>query len=423
MDTTFSAIGRPSTYQESMGNSPKEIGGVINKLAKNFIEKSNEIDEQLQTNAVNISDIRKSLFARTIIRLNDLSSTRFSLTPGLYHLANPTDPECWDWNKWQKNLVDSQQDSQQYDAIEDIVKDIPLDHRTDLLKDFLRDIDPQYFNDHLIAIVLKDDTPNQFRAILETRRIEAKSFIETAIKRGLVQENLINRIYNEGIPDTGEAASRSASATRPTRHQDSINALLNRAASQLATEFSRLSLDHGDLPDNSTKLMSRFISVLNTDYLCEVGLYETNPELGKSSETSSNNPTTFIEEEWKTWQFALYERDDSVNQDYYAAREDNNSELIILQIEQLLFANSCPQQDIKNAFRSNADILSLPLNFPEVVLDDDNLLEHCFDACRAKGIPINKIITGLIASGCLSQELIDQIMELGIDNLSNIVYD
>ncbi|MGI2025920.1 hypothetical protein [Endozoicomonas acroporae] len=418
MDTTFSATGRSSTYQESMGDSPKETDD-INILAKNFIEKSTEIDEQLQTNAVNISDIRKSLFARTIIRLNDLSSTRFTLTPGLYHLANPTDPECWDWNKWQINLVDSQQ----YDAVEDIVKDIPFDHRTGLLRDFLRDIDPQHFNDHLIGIVLKDDTPNQLRAILETRSVEAKSFIEAAIKRGLVQENLINRIYNEGIPDTGEAASRSASATRPTRHQVSINALLNRAASQLATEFSRLSLDHGNLPDNSTKLMSRLISVLNTDYLCEVGLYETNPELGKSSETSSNNPTTFIEEEWKTWQFALYERDDSVNQDYYAAREDNKCELIIVQIEQLLLANSCPQQDIKNAFRSNADILSLPLNFPEVVLDDDNLLEHCFDACRAKGIPLNKIITGLIASGCLSQELIDQIMELGIDNLSNIVYD
>ncbi|WP_422445913.1 hypothetical protein [Endozoicomonas sp. ALB091] len=411
MDTTFSATGRPSTYQESMGNSLKETDD-INKLAENFIKKSTEINEQRQTNAVNISDIRKSLFARTISRLNELSSTRFTLTPGLYHLANPTDPKRWDWNEWQNNLVDSQQ----YDAIEDIVKNIPFDHRTELLTDFLRAIDPQYFNDHLIAIVLKDDTPFQFRAILETRLVEAKPFIETAIKRGLVQENLINRIYNEGIPDTGKSASRSASATRPTSHQDPFNALQNQAASQLATEFSRLSVAHGNLADNDKKLMSQFISVLNTNYQCQVGLYETNPELGESSETSSNNPTTFIKEEWESWQFALYERDDSVEQAYYAAREDNKSELIIEQIEHLLLAVSCPQEKIKNAFRSNADILSLQLEFPEVVLDDDNLLGLSFEACRAKGIPLNKIITGLIASGCLTQELIDQIMKLGIDN-------
>ncbi|MBO9495976.1 hypothetical protein J7438_18090 [Thalassotalea sp. G20_0] len=418
MDKTFFATGRASTYQASMGNSPKEIGDDINKLAKNFIEKSIVIDEQVQTNAVNISDIRKSLFARTIIRLNDLSSTRFTLTPGLYHLANPTDPERWDWNKWQKNLVDSQQ----YDAVEDIVKDIPLDHRTDLLKDFLRDIDPQYFNDYLIAVVLKNDTPNQFRTILETRLVEATSFIKTAIKRGLLQETLINRIYNEGIPDTGKAASPSASATRPTSHQDPINALQNRAASQLATEFSRLSLIYGDLPDNSKELMGRFISVLNTDYQCEVGLYETNPEFSESSEISSNNPTTFMKEEWENWQFALYEGDDSVGQGYYAAREDNKSEPIISQIE-ILLANNCLQEQVKSAFRSNADILSLKLDFPEVVLDDDNLLEHCFDACRAKGIPLNKIITGLIASGCLTQEVIDQVLKLGIDNSSNVVSD
>ncbi|WBA79980.1 hypothetical protein [Endozoicomonas sp. GU-1] len=411
MDTTFSATGRPLTYQGSMGNSLKKTDD-INKLAENFIKKSTEINEQRQTNTVNISDIRKSLFARTISRLNELSSTRFTLTPGLYHLANPTDPKCWDWNEWQNNLVDSQQ----YDAIEDIVEDIPFDHRTELLTDFLQAIDPQYFNDHLIAMVFKDDTPSQLRAILETRLVKAKSFIEAAIKRGLVQETLINRIYNEGIPETGKSASRSASATRPTSRHDPFNALQNQAASQLATEFSRLSVAHENRADNNNKLMSQFISVLNTDYQCEVGLYETNPELCESSETSSNNPTTFIKEEWESWRSALYKRDDSVEQAYYAAREDNNSEFIISQIEDLL-ANSCPQKKVKNAFRSNADILSLSLNFPEVVLDDDNLLGLSFEVCRTKGIPLNKIITGLIASGCLTQELIDRIMKLGVDNL------
>lgn len=414
MDTTFFATGQtraPSTYQESMGKSPKEIGDDINKLAINFIKKSEEINEQLQTNAVNI---RKSLFARIIIQLNDLSSTRYTLPPDLCQLTNPTDPERWDWNKWQKNFVDSQ-----YDAIEDIVKDIPLDHRINLLKDFLQKIDRQHFSDYLIADILKEDTPYQLRAILETRCVKAQSFIKAAIERGLVQENLINRIYNKGIPNTEESASRSASATQPTSHQDSFNELQNRAASQLATEFSKLSSDHGNLPDNSKKLMSRFISILNTDYQCEVGLYETNPELGESSEIASNNPTTFIEEEWATWQSALYEKDESIAEDYYAVREDR-SEIIISDIEQMILANSCPQQKIQNAFRSNADILSLQLNLHEVDLDDDKLLENSFEGCRALGKPITKIITGLIASGCLTQELIDQIMNLGIDNLSNV---
>lgn len=388
----------PPTYEEAVGKSHHSI----EQLAQNFIINAEKISE---SNQLDIKQCRKSLFARVIKQLNERIQEPFVLPIELSVLTNPTDANRWDWQQWQRNANLYGYDKG-YDAIEEIGEMIGPDDARKLLFDFLPGIDQKF--DYLHIDYILDREP--FRAVSEILRskcIPANNFIVAAISKGLVDEKLIDKIYVEAFQGPASSFTHGASTNQPPDYRTSLNELEVNTARKLAGEFFTMAIADGyKTYADRMKLMRQFTSILNDNYRCDISVMGLHPEqLG-------NNPTKVTESDWLTWQMAIYKEDGGL----YRLREEK----IINAIEWILFDSNLSQNMLYTVFKSSPDILGLELNFNEEDFKE-NLLDFAFRRCKLRLQPITKIITGLIKSGCLTEETVDAIYSLGLKNLSNVI--
>ena len=389
LDNSFARIyDAPPTSKEAIGDSDP----AIERLARNFFHNAETIS---QSNRRDINQCKKSLFARVIKQLNQHIPKPFILPIELSVQTNPTNPDRWDWKKWQSKANRHVQSDYGYDAIEDIGKKIGLNDARNLLLDFFQSIDPSSYNHITIENILTNNE-EPFKAVslmMQGRVILPKEFIITAISRGLVDEELINEIYTQHIKNKASSSTGGASNSEISSNQLEVN-----AARDLAEEFfTTAKVSGSNTHAHRSKLMHQFTSILNETYLCDISVMGVNPgQFG-------NNPTEVMSD-WSEWQKAVYKK----KGECWKPR----NETTIDDVEDILRCN-LTQNMLYTAFRSSPDILDFfEFDFSEIALKSEDLLHEVFSSCRCMDKPVTKIITGLIESGCLTQETIDAIYSL-----------
>ena len=412
MNPNISASAHPKTdappsYQEAIGNNHHSI----EELAKKFIFNAETIS---QSNRLDIEPCRKSLFARVIKQLNKRIPKPFILPIELSVLTNPKDHSHWDWEEWQRNATLRGYDKG-YDFIEIIGEKIGKDDTRKLLLYFLPQINQKHFNRTHIDCILDDPDENPFKTvyyILKTSCIPAKDFIEAAISKGLVDEELINKIYTHDLRHPACLLTHEASNSQLPDYRTSYNELEVNTARNLAGEFFTTTIANGSKTHaDRSKLMRQFTSILNETYRCEISVLGINPE------QFGNNPTEVSESDWLTWQMALYDKDCDEDSKLFEPRNEE----IIEKVKKILLESNLTQNMLYTAFKSSPDILDLNFDFGEEDLNSEDLLKYSFMMCSTRCQPVTKIITGLIETGCLTQETIDAIYSLGLNNLSNAI--
>ncbi|WP_257264485.1 hypothetical protein [Endozoicomonas sp. ONNA2] len=381
----------PPTYQQAIVKSHLSV----EELAENFILKAEKI---CQSNQLDITTCRKSLFARVIKQLNTCIPEPFILPIKLSVLTNPRDHSPWDWDKWQRNA-----NKRGYDAIQEIGDNIGPDATQELLSYFLpKEIGSEYSRRRNVDWLLNEDNPYMaVSELMKTRCRPATLFIVAAIKKGLVEEALINKIYAQHVQEPASSRTHEASNSQPPDYSTSCNELEINAANHLAEVFTTMANDNGsNTRADRIKLMRQFTSILNKNYQCEISVLGINPE------QFGNNPTEVSASAWSKWQMAVYEE----NGKMYEPRDEK----IIVELENILKRN-LTQNMLYIAFKSSPNILDLKFEFGDQDLYSKDLLENSFLACEQRCIPVTKIITGLIEAGCLTQETIDAIYSLGIE--------
>ncbi|WP_257264240.1 hypothetical protein [Endozoicomonas sp. ONNA2] len=412
MDPNFPPIvpktEAPPTYQEETGQSHL----TIEKVAQKFISKTEEIS---QSNRLDIGQFRKSLFARVIKEINKRILEPFTLPVQLSVLTNPKNPGRWDWETWERNAKENGGDFE-YDAIVEIGQKIGKDHAEKFLSDFLGSINPERYDDAYILSILDEDTFKCVSNLLYTLNQPVKNFILAAISAGLVDEALINTIYTRYVPDTASSQTHEATNSQLPGYRVSFDKLENTTASELAGDFMKTAIvNRSNTYANRNKLMHRFTTILNDNYQCGISVLGINPK------QFGNNPTEVSESDWATWEMALYIKKNFKIGNKEVKYSAQRNEEIIEKIEMILLKSKLTQIMLYTAFKASPDILELNLDIPEERLRSKNLVEYVFTACRGKGLPVTKIITGMIKIGCLTKETIDAIYSLGIQNLDNVV--
>ncbi len=377
-----------STCQQAMVDSDP----AIEKLANNFIYDASSISH---CNRQDIDQCKKSLFARVIKQLNQCVPHPFILPMELVVQTNPTNPDRWDWEQWQKQANQHVQSNFGYDAIETIGNNIGLNDAEKFLRDFFPSVDPSgdtdIFLDYLLAT-----KKEPFKAVSENMQARCKLpklLIKEAISRGLVTEEVINEIYNQPYKNKAGSSTVGASNSQASCSQLEVN-----LASDLVQEFlTTAKLSEGDTHAHRSKLMHQFTSILNETYRCNVSVMGINPgEFG-------NNPNEVNWSDWSQWQNALYKMKGGCL--------EPKKDIIIDKVMEILMCNLTPNM-LYTAFKSSPDILDLKLNFNERLIDSKDLLSEAFLRCLLDGKPVTNIITGLIKLGCLTKETIDTILSL-----------
>ncbi|MGI2027458.1 hypothetical protein [Endozoicomonas acroporae] len=388
----------PPTYQEAIDDSLYSIEQLAGKFIVNAeaIRKSNQGD---------INQCKKSLFARMIKQLNERIPRPFILPAELSALTNPKDFSHCDWKKWQDN-VDQKDFDKGYGAIEEIGDRIGSEDTEKLLFEFLTPLDPKRYDFFFVTSILTKERPfQQVAGLMRARCIPAKDFITKAISMGLVDEELVNKIYARGSMDQGSSVNDETPDSKLPDYNTSCNQLEVASACDLAGEFITTAITCGrDTDADKIELMHQFTSILNETHRCGVSVIGVNPgQFG-------NNPTTVIKSDWSNWQKAVYKKIKKSNT--WVPRNEKTIE----KIEGILLKSNLNPDMLHTVFRSNPDIRDLNFNPGKKVPHSEDLLKSAFMFCKGSCQPITNIITGLIESGCLTQKTINKIYSLGISS-------
>lgn len=291
----------PPTYQEAIDDSLYSI----EQLARKFILNAEAIRK---SNRENINHCQKSLFARMIKQLNERIPRPFILPTELSALTNPKDFSHCDWKKWQDN-VDHNVFDKGYDAIEEIGDRIGSEDTEKLLFEFLPPLDPEYYDFYSVTSILNKEKPfQQVAGLMRGRCIPAKDFIMKAISMGLVDEELVNKIYARGSKDQASSVNDETPDSQLPDYNTSCNQLEVASACDLAGEFITTAITSGrDTDADKIELMHQFTSILNETHRCGISVIGVNPgQFGK-------NPTKVIKSDWSNWQKAVYKQIEKSN--------------------------------------------------------------------------------------------------------------
>ncbi len=386
----------PPTYQEAIDDSLYSI----EQLARKFIVNAEAIRK---SNQGDINQCKKSLFARMIKQLNERIPRPFILPTELSALTNPKNFSHCDWKKWQDN-VDQKDFDKGYGAIKEIGDRIGSEDTEKLLFAFLPPLDPEYYDFFSITSILNKEKPfQQLAGLMRGRCIPAIDFITKAISMGLVDEELVNKIYARGSEDQASSVNDETPDSQLPDYNTACNQLEVVSACDLAGEFITTAITSGrDTDADKIELMHQFTSILNETHRCGVSVIGINPgQFGK-------NPTKVIKSDWSSWQKAVYKE----------IKKNNTwipkNEKIIEKVKNKLLNSNLDPDILYTAFMSNPDILDLNFKLEKKAPHSDELLDSSFMYCECTCQPITKIITGLIESGCLTQKTINKIYSLGI---------
>ncbi|WP_422450931.1 hypothetical protein [Endozoicomonas sp. ALB091] len=338
-----------------------------------------------------------------IKQLNERIPRPFILPTELSALTNPKNFSHCDWKKWQDN-VDQKDFDKGYGAIEEIGDKIGSEDTEKLLFAFLPTLDPEYYDFFSITSILNKEKPfQQLAGLMRGRCIPAKDFITKAISMGLVDEELVNKIYARGSEDQASSVNDETPDSQLPDYNTACNQLEVVSACDLAGEFITTAITSGrDTDADKIELMHQFTSILNETHRCGVSVIGINPgQFGK-------NPTKVIKSDWSSWQKAVYKE----------IKKNNTwipkNEKIIEKVKNKLLNSNLDPDILYTAFMSNPDILDLNFKLEKKAPHSDELLDSSFMYCECTCQPITKIITGLIKSGCLTQKTINKIYSLGI---------
>ncbi|MBO9481231.1 hypothetical protein [Salinisphaera sp. G21_0] len=386
----------PPTYQEAIDDSLYSI----EQLAKKFILNAEAIRKSKRGD---IRQCQKSLFARMVKQLNERIPRPFILPTELSVLTNPKDFSHCDWKEWQDN-VDQKVFDQGYDAIEEIGDKIGSEDTAKLLFEFLPSLDPEYYDFYSVTSILDKKRPfQQVAGLMRGRCIPAKDFIMKAISMGLVEEELVNKIYAWGFKDQASSVNDETPNNQLPDYNTSCNQPEVASACDLAGEFITTAITSGrDTDAGKTELMHQFTSYLNETHRCNIRVIGVNPgQFGK-------NPTQVIKSDWSNWQKAVYQEVEK-NKTWIPRNEKT-----IDKVENILLKSNLDFDILYTVFQSNPDILDLNFKPEKNVRYSEDLLKSSFMFCGGACQPVTKIITGLIESGCLTKKTINKIYSLGI---------
>ncbi|WP_422467774.1 hypothetical protein [Endozoicomonas sp. ALC013] len=338
-----------------------------------------------------------------IKQLNERIPRPFILPTELSALTNPKNFSHCDWKKWQDN-VDQKDFDKGYGAIKEIGDRIGSEDTEKLLFAFLPPLDPEYYDFFSITSILNKEKPfQQLAGLMRGRCIPAIDFITKAISMGLVDEELVNKIYARGSEDQASSVNDETPDSQLPDYNTACNQLEVVSACDLAGEFITTAITSGrDTDADKIELMHQFTSILNETHRCGVSVIGINPgQFGK-------NPTKVIKSDWSSWQKAVYKE----------IKKNNTwipkNEKIIEKVKNKLLNSNLDPDILYTAFMSNPDILDLNFKLEKKAPHSDELLDSSFMYCECTCQPITKIITGLIESGCLTQKTINKIYSLGI---------